>query len=201
MSKKQQIVYPIRNSLYLSITDRCTLVCDFCPKTHGDYHVQGYDLEMDHRPDVDEILQSIPDLQAYDEIVFCGFGEPTLRLKTLLLVARDLKHKGKQIRLNTDGLGSLVHKRNILPELSEVVDRLSISMNAQNEDVYNRHCQPQLPGSYQAMLEFIGQAPQYIEDVTVTAINGLDGVDIDMCRRQAREMGVKFRQREMDRVG
>jgi len=201
MSSLQQIAYPIRNSLYLSINDRCTLVCDFCPKTHGDYQVQGYDLEMNHRPGVEEILRNIPELEPYDEIVFCGYGEPTLRLKTLISVAHELKHKGMQIRLNTDGLGNLVHKRNILPDLSGVIDRVSISMNAQNEEVYNRHCQPQLAGSYQAMLEFVRQAPGYINDVTVTAINGLAGVDIELCRQLAEEMGVKFRERELDRVG
>lgn len=198
---KQQIAYAIRNSLYLSITDRCTLVCEFCPKTLGDYQVQGYDLTMDHRPEVDEILQNLPDLEPYDEIVFCGFGEPTLRLKTLLAVAAEIKKRNKRIRLNTDGLGNLVHKRNILPELGNVIDSLSISMNAQNEEVYNRHCQPQLPGSYQAMLEFTRQAAEYIDEVTVTAINGLEGVDIDACNQIAERLGVKFRQRELDRVG
>jgi len=198
---KQQIAYPIRNSLYLSITDRCTLVCEFCPKTHGDYQVQGYDLSMDHRPEVDEILQSLPDLEAYDEIVFCGFGEPTLRLKTLLAVAQEIKKQEKKIRLNTDGLGNLVNKRNILPELGAVIDSVSISLNAQKEEVYNQHCQPQLSGSYQAMLEFTRQAPRYIDEVTVTAINGLEGVDIDACKHMAEKLGVKFRQRELDRVG
>ena len=198
---KQQIAYSIRNSLYLSITDRCTLVCEFCPKTHGDYHVQGFDLEMNHRPEVEEILQSLPDLESYDEIVFCGFGEPTLRLKTLLAVATEIKKQGKKIRLNTDGLGNLVNKRNILPELGAVIDSVSISLNAQNEEVYNQHCRPQLPGSWQAMLDFVKQAPTYIDDVTVTAINGLDNVDIGACRQMAAEMGVKFRQRELDRVG
>ncbi len=197
----QQIAYPIRNSLYLSITDRCTLVCEFCPKTHGDYHVQGYDLEMNHRPEVEEILQNLPDLEPYDEIVFCGFGEPTLRLKTLLAVAAEIRKRGKKIRLNTDGLGNLVNKRNILPDLGAVIDSVSVSLNAQNEAVYNQHCQPQLTGSYQAMLEFVRIAPQYIEDVTVTAIHGLDNVDIEACRQMARELGVKFRQRELDRVG
>jgi len=198
---KQQIAYPIRNSLYLSITDRCTLVCDFCPKTHGDHHVQGYDLTMDHRPGIEEILQSLPDLKPYDEIVFCGFGEPTLRLKTLLAVASEIKKQGKKVRLNTDGLGNLVNKHNILPKLGAVIDSVSISLNAQNEQVYNQHCQPQLPGSYQAMLEFIRQAPDYIDDVTVTAIKGLEGVDITACQQLAEELGVKFRQRELDRVG
>ena len=197
----QQISYQIGNALYPSINDRCTLECQFCPKTRGDLHVQGYDLTMDHRPTAREIIDSVDNPAAYDEIVFCGYGEPTLRLKTLLEVARELKKHHALIRLNTDGLGNLVHKRNILPELSEVVDAVSISMNAQDEATYNRHCQPQLPGSYEAMLDFVRLAPAYIKKVTASAIHGLDGVDIAACRARAAALGVNFRQRELDRVG
>ena len=158
-------------------------------------------MTMDHRPTAREIIDSVDNPAAYDEIVFCGYGEPTLRLKTLLEVARELKKHHALIRLNTDGLGNLVHKRNILPELSEVVDAVSISMNAQDEATYNRHCQPQLPGSYEAMLDFVRLAPAYIKKVTASAIHGLDGVDIAACRARAAALGVNFRQRELDRVG
>jgi len=197
----QQISYQIGQSLYLSINDRCTLVCEFCPKTQGDLHVQGYDLTMDHRPTVQEILASIDAPQSYKEVVFCGYGEPTLRLKTLLEVGKSLKRQGAHVRLNTDGLGNLVHKRNILPELAGVIDAVSVSLNAQNEIIYNQHCQPQLAGSYQAMLDFLAMAPAYITSVTATAINGLQGVDIEACREIANKLGVHFRQRELNVVG
>lgn len=197
----QQISYQIENSLYLSINDRCTLVCEFCPKTRGDLHVKGYDLTMDHRPSAGEIIESVSKPSSYKEIVFCGYGEPTLRLKTLLEVGAELKKQQASIRLNTDGLGNLVHKRNILPDLAGVVDSVSVSLNAQNAEIYNKHCQPQLPGSYQAMLEFLRLAPTYISHVTATAINGLQGVDIAACRKIAENSGVGFRQRELDLVG
>jgi len=197
----QQISYQIGQSLYLSINDRCTLVCEFCPKTQGDLHVQGYDLTIDHRPTVQEILASIDAPRSYKEVVFCGYGEPTLRLKTLLEVGESLKRQGAHVRLNTDGLGNLVHKRNILPELGEVIDAVSVSLNAQNEFIYNRHCQPQLAGSYLAMLDFLAMAPASIANVTATAINGLEGVDIKACREIANKLGVHFRQRELNVVG
>lgn len=198
----QQVSYQIGDAMYLSITDRCTLVCEFCPKTQGILEVQGYDLSMDHRPEVDEIVASIDDPARYSEVVFCGYGEPTLRLKTLLAVGERLKAKGARLRLNTDGLGNLVHKRNILPELGTVIDSVSVSLNAQDEATYNRHCQPQLSGSYAAMLAFLREAPEHIEQVTATAIDGLPGVDIEACRRLAeQDLGVMFRRRVLDRVG
>ena len=197
-----QIAYPIRNSLYLNITDRCTLECRFCPKhTAQGPVVHEYDLSLDHRPEVEEIIAAIGDPSRYEEIVFCGFGEPTLRLKVLLEVARWIKRHGGKVRVNTDGLANLVNKRNVLPEMQGLVDSLSVSLNAQNQEVYARHCQPALPGSWQALLDFLTEAPKYIPKVTATAIDGLEGVDIQACEKLAAERGVAFRRRELDKVG
>jgi len=197
----QQVSYQIDNNLYLSITDRCTLECAFCPKTLGDMSVKGYDLTFDHRPTAEEIIAAIDDPARYDEVVFCGYGEPTMRLNVLLEVARDIKSRGGRVRLNTDGLSNLVHKQNTLPELAECVDALSVSLNAQNQEGYDRHCRPNLPGSYEAMLAFLREAPKYFKDVTATAIDGLEGVDISACEAIARKMGVKFRRRVLNDVG
>lgn len=197
----QQITYQIDNNLYLSITDRCTLECAFCPKTHGDMRVKGYDLTFDHRPTAKEIIAAIEDPSRYDEVVFCGYGEPTMRLNVLLEVAHNIKARGGRVRLNTDGLSNLVHKHDTLPELSECVDALSVSLNAQNQEVYDRHCRPNLPGSYEAMLAFLREAPKYIKRVTATAIDGLDGVDIPACEAIAQQMGVEFHRRVLNEVG
>ena len=203
MMKKptQTIAYPIRDHLYLSITDRCTLACRFCPKTLGNMQVHDYDLSMDHRPSVQEIIDAMGDITGYAGVVFCGYGEPTLRLKVLLEVAREIKRQGGHVRVNTDGLANRVNKRNVLPEMAGLVDALSVSLNAQDEATYNRHCDPALPGSWQSVVDFLTLAPQWIPDVTATAIHGLPGVDIDACRELAEHCGAGFRQRELDRVG
>ncbi len=197
----QTISYEIEGRLYLSITNRCTLVCDFCPKTLGHPEVKGYNLTMDQRPSAAEIIESIGDPSSYPEIIFCGFGEPTMRLKTLIKVAKFITSKGVHVRVNTDGLANLVHKRNVLPELGEYIDAISVSMNAQNSTIYNRHCQPALPNSYASMLDFLTLAPHYIDDVTATALDGLEGVDIDACEQLAAQCGVKFRKRMLNQVG
>jgi TatD family-associated radical SAM protein len=89
----------------------------------------------------------------------------------------------------------------VLPELAECVDALSNSMNAHCETVYNRHGEPAMPGSFQAMLDFLGLVPRYIADVSASAINGLEGVDIEACRRMAEQRGVRFKRRVLDNVG
>ncbi len=197
------IAYELHGNCYLNITDHCTLRCAFCPKFNKTFEVQGYDLRLKFEPSVDEILAAVGDPSRYKEIVFCGLGEPTLRLDVLLQVARQLKQQGAKIRLNSDGLASLVHGRDVAPELAGLVDALSISMNAQNEAVYNRHCRPkkEYPGAYQAMLEFASKAKAFVPSVTLTAIDGLDGVDVEACGKIASELGVQFRGRKLDVVG
>ncbi|MBV1950805.1 MAG: TatD family nuclease-associated radical SAM protein [Cycloclasticus sp.] len=195
------LVYDIGNSRYVNLSDRCSLRCQFCPKTHHKLQLNEYDLTLEKRPTTQAIIGELGDPTQFDEVVFCGFGESTLRLKELISVATFVKNNGGSVRLNTDGLGSLVNKRNILPELSTCVDALCVSMNAQDEDIYNRHCQPTLKGSYVAMLEFLADAPNYIQQVTATAIDGLEGVNIKTCEALAAERGVSFRRRELDVVG
>lgn len=197
----QTLAYPIDDRLYLNITDRCTLRCAFCPKYNDSREVRGYDLTLDHRPEVDEITAAIGDPTAYREVVFCGYGEPTLRLKTLLAVAAWIKARGGRVRVNTDGLANRVHKRDVLPELAGLVDALSVSLNAQDEATYIRHCRPTLPDSYAAVQDFLARAPRHVPQVTATAIAGLEGVDIAACERLASSLGVTFRRRELDRVG
>lgn len=194
-------IYQIRNSLYVNLTDRCTLTCQFCPKHNGSTTVREHELSLNQLPSAETIIALIQDPSRYDEIVFCGYGEPTLRLKALLEIAHWVKQQGGKTRVNTDGLGSLVNKRNIVPELAECIDSLSISLNAQNESVYQKHCQPALANSYQAVQAFIQQAAAQIDDVQVSAINGLEGVDVAKCREIVESLGAEFKQRELDVVG
>ncbi|QYJ98394.1 TatD family nuclease-associated radical SAM protein [Shewanella alkalitolerans] len=195
------LVYDIRNSRYLNITGRCTLRCQFCPKHNGSKQVHEYQLDLDHQPKADELIPLLGEVSQFDEYVFCGYGEPTLNLNTLLSVAREIKRRGGKVRVNTDGLGNLFHRRNILPELAEVVDALSISLNADTEAAYLKHCQPKLKGSYQALWDFIRMAPRYIDQVQVSAIEGLEGVDIDRCRALVLDAKAQFKHRKLGVVG
>jgi len=196
------LAYELHGNIYLNITYHCTLRCGFCPKFNGTWQVQGYDLLIKREPTAAEVLEAVGDVTRYKQVVFCGLGEPTLRLEVLLEVARELKAQGASIRINTDGLASLVHKRDVTPELAGLVDALSISMNAQNEAVYIQHTRPKLDGAYDAMLDFAKRAKQYVPEVSLTAINGLEGVDVVACREIAeQQVGIEFRQRELDVVG
>lgn len=195
------LAYPIGDRLYLNVTDRCTLVCSFCPKHNGTRQVHEHDLTLANFPTVEELVDAVGDPRPWQEVVFCGYGEPTLRLKVVLAVAEIIKSQGGRVRLNTDGLACLVHKKDVLPDMAGRIDALSVSLNAQNEETYIRHCLPTLPDSYAAVLDFLARAPAFVPDVTATAIDGLAGVDIPACQALAARLGVKFRTRYLDVVG
>jgi TatD DNase family protein len=195
------ISYPLHGNLYLNITNRCTLRCRFCPKFNKVWDVQSYNLRLTREPNAQELLTAIGDPTRFDQIVFCGLGEPTMKLDTLLTVAEGVKREGGEVRLNTDGLANMVYERDVIPQLAENVDEVSVSMNAHNPERYQYHCRPLFNDAYEHMLEFVAEAGKRFSKVSVTALEGLDGVDIDTCRRLAEKLGVRYRNRILGQVG
>jgi TatD DNase family protein len=195
-----QITYPIRNSLYLNITNRCTAACTFCVRYHTDF-VKGHNLRLREEPTADELIKEIGDPKNYAEIVFCGYGEPLLRLDVVKAVAAEVKRRGGKVRIDTNGHANLIHRRNVLPELAGLVDAVSVSLNAQNAELYNKVSQPTFGiETYEAVKEFIRESKKHIPDVTATVVS-LPDVDVDACRIIAGELGAKFRVREHNVVG
>jgi TatD DNase family protein len=200
LPEQGRITYPIRNSLYLNITNRCTAACTFCVRYHTDF-VKGHNLRLAGEPTAEALLQEIGDPTRFAEVVFCGYGEPLLRLDVVKAVAGEVKRRGGKVRIDTNGHANLIHKRNVLPELAGLVDAVSVSLNAQNDEVYEKLTQPQFgSAAYGAVKEFIREAKKYIPDVTATVVSA-PGVDVDACRKIAEELGAKFRVREYNVVG
>ncbi len=201
VDEEVRVAYRIRNSLYLNITNRCTNSCVFCAK-RSDFHVKGHYLRLPAEPSVEEVLAEVGDPARFEEIVFCGFGEPLLRLEAVKEIAKALKEKGATVRVNTDGLANLVHGRNILPELAGRVDALSVSLNAPDAQGYARICPSRYGGAaHPAILSFLREAGRHVPSVTATAV-ALPGLDHEAVRRLAESIpGVSFRLRAYDEVG
>ena len=195
-----EIAYQIRDSLYLNITNRCTNSCPFCAKNR-EYVVKGHYLELPREPSTEEIIAAIGDPSPYDEVVFCGFGEPLTRLDTVKAVAKWLKERDTKVRINTDGLANMIHKRNVLPELKGLIDNISVSLNAESTELYNKVCRPPFDGAYEGVKAFIVEAKKYIPHVTASIV-GLPSVDAEKCREIVEEeLGVEFRLRPYNEVG
>lgn len=195
-----EIAYKIRNSLYLNITNRCSNHCIFCAK-FTDVIVKGHYLGLQEEPTAQEVIAAIGDPSPYDEVVFCGYGEPLLRLALIKEVAGWLKQQGCKVRINTDGQANLVHGRNILPELDGLVDALSVSLNAPDAQQYEELCQtPYGAEGFEAVKDFLKKAAASVPEVVASAVT-YPGVDIEACRQLAKSLGVQFRAREYNEVG
>jgi len=200
VDQRTRIAYTIRNSLYLNVTNRCTNRCTFCAK-FKDFTVKGHQLCLEHEPGAAEVIAAIGDPSSYDEVVFCGYGEPLLRLDLVKEVAAWLKARGATVRINTDGQANLVHGRDILPDLAGLVDTLSVSLNAPDAATYQRVCRSACgEAGYPAILDFLRRARLHIPSVIATAVT-LPGIDIAACRKVAEELGVGFRERIYNEVG
>ncbi len=189
------LVYTIRDRLYINLTNRCTAHCVFCRRETSPV-ASGHDLRLQSEHEVAEYMEAIGDPTRFAEIIFCGFGEPTLRLGELLEIGRNLKAKGSRLRMNTNGHGNLVHGRDIVPELAAVLDEVSVSIDAGDAASYTRIVRPDFgPDSFQAVIDFVRACKGRIPRVTLTAVE-LPNFDLTPVEKLARELGVDFRARE-----
>lgn len=193
------ILYTYKNQVYANITNRCNCRCRFCIRSHEDAIGDATSLWHKQDPTPQEIKEAMDafDFHGYKELVYCGYGEPTCALETLIDTARYAKeHYGLSIRVNTNGLGSLQHGRDIVPELAQVVDCVSISLNAPDEAAYNDVTRPTLPGAYQAMLDFAVQAARQIPEVRFTIVDVLPEEEIQASKDLAASLHIPLRIRK-----
>lgn len=199
--KNASIVYWLGNNLYLNITNKCHNNCYFCIRNFRN-GVGGFRLKLENEPTVNEViseLQNVINKRNWSEIVFCGFGEPLERLNVLLQVCRWIrKFYGKPvtIRIDTNGQGYLINVgRDVVKELKDAgVDKVSISLNAQDSKTYNQVCKPFFNKAFESILEFTIKAKEVFK-VEITAV-AIPEVDIEKVRRIADSLNVNFRLRE-----
>ncbi len=194
------IAYPIKNGLYINMTNRCTNSCTFCVRTTTDFGM-GYDLWLEKEPTVDETVKDIFDkeVEKYDELVFCGYGEPTERFDDMLEVIRRVREKCPiKVRLNTNGHANLIAGRDVTSEMEGLIDIVSISLNAPNAKEYNELCRCKYgEEGFDAMIDFAKKAKRYVPEVVLSIVDVMNEEDTKKCRAIAEEAGVKFRIREL----
>ena len=199
----KQIVYRFNNALYINLTNRCPNSCVFCIKTKFAMRFDKYDLNLQgQEPSSEEVISVLQKEMAQEpvkEIVFCGYGEPTMRLKVLLETAQKVKQLYPQIklRLNTIGLGSLVNGRDISGELAQNIDEISISLNSPDAQEWQKIVRPNpkyAAQGYQAMLDFVRACAPKMN--TIVSIVDKQNIDIEKTKKLAQSLGAKLRVRE-----
>ena len=201
LDEPSKIAYEIRDSLYLNITNRCTNSCYFCVRNQTSF-VKGHNLKLDEEPSVDEIIKAVNGAKKYREIVFCGYGEPTLRLDAIKEAAGALKARGNvKIRVVTNGHGDLINSRKISKELAGLVDKVSVSLNTDTAEAYYKYCKPEFgPDTYGGVIDFIKDCVRNKIEVEVTCLD-LPGVDLKRFKTIAKELGGVFRLRSLGVTG
>jgi TatD family-associated radical SAM protein len=193
--KKMTITYELGKSLYVNITNRCSNACTFCVRK-DEPTINGVDdLWLETEPTKEEILEDIlkRDLEKYKELVFCGYGEPTYRLDEICEIAKEVKkHYAIPIRINTNGHGNLIFKRDMTPLLKDAIDVVSISLNAKNKKEYDQICRPVFEDAYEGLLEFARLAGKYTK-VIFTIVDILPEEDQEACRRISESVGAELR--------
>ena len=188
------IAYEMWGNLYLNITNRCTNECSFCVRHQSDT-LWGYNLKLVSEPTVEDIVDAVGDPTRFNEVVFCGYGEPTVRLDVLLQVGARLRQAGARVRLDTNGHGNLIWNRNIAPDLKEAVDAVSVSLNAQDAETYADICKPTFgERAFDHVVSFIRECKRAGLEVGASVV-AVPGVDVEAVRRLTREMGVPLRVR------
>ncbi|CDZ23297.1 radical SAM protein [[Clostridium] cellulosi] len=194
------ITYRLGDSLYVNMTNRCSNRCDFCIRNYGDGIGGSGDLWLDREPTVDETVQDIlKNVSGCKELVFCGYGEPLMRLDDVIAVIKAVKPKiGIPVRINTNGQADLIHGRQTAKELAGLVDTVSISLNAPNAKEYEALCHSDYgEKAFDAILKYAADCKKYIPNVVFSVVDVMDKEDIEKCRKIAEDIGVIFRVREM----
>ena len=194
------IVYTFENQVYLNITNACPCRCTFCIRNNGDSVGEATTLWFDHNPTIQEIKSEIDkfDFSKYNNsIIICGYGEPTCALDNMIEACKHLKSKGINIRLNTNGLSDLINKRETAKEICQVIDSVSISLNAPTAEKYNEVTRPSFgEKSFDAMLKFAKECKEYGIPVKLTVVDVISKEDIEDCKKLCEEIDIPLRVRE-----
>jgi len=192
---KLSYTYQIGESLYVNVTNRCNADCVFCDRK-GEAVINGYKLKMSklEEPEAEVYISEIGDPKKYQEIVFCGYGEPTIRWEVVKQVAKYVKENGGKTRMNSNGHGNFINKRDITPELKDAIDTISISLNSTDKTQYAKLMRVD-ESLHAEMIDFAQKAKLFTH--VVMSIVGLSSVDTENAKQFViNQIGVDFRERE-----
>ena len=193
------IFYPIGDSLYVNLTNKCPCRCVFCVREEHETVGNNNSLWLDHDPSMEEIKADLErfNLDEYKEIVFCGFGEPMMRMDDLIETAKYIKSKADiKTRINTNGLGDLIHEKNTAECIKDCIDSVSISLNAPDKESYCRVTRPKFgEQSFEAMLKFAEECRACGINIAFSVVDEITPEEIEKSKELAESLGVKLRVR------
>ncbi len=194
---KDIYTYQIGKNLYINLTNRCTNRCTFCVR-NGKETYEGYPLWLkEGEPTVEQVISGIGDPKNYDEVVFCGFGEPTYRLDAMLKICDYVHENGGRTRVNTNGHGALIADMGIAEKLKGKLDGVNISLNASSKEKYDALCRPKIEGAFEGLLAFARDCKRCGVNAWFSVVDCIGEEEVAACARLAKEIGLPLRVRPM----
>lgn len=193
------ILYEVHNNLYVNLTNKCPCACTFCLRQNRDEMNHSGSLWLHGKePTLDEVKAEFEkfDMSKYDEVVFCGFGEPTERLDVMLDTAAFIKERyNKTIRVNTNGLGDLVNDKDTAPLYKGLVNIVSISLNTPNPERYLELTRSKFGiKSFDAVIKFAKNVREYVDKVVLTTVETtLTKEEEQECEKICQNIGAVYR--------
>lgn len=192
--RKDTYVYVLEGKIYLNLTNKCSNGCDFCVRNERASYYGNYLWLQKGEPTAAQVIAQINglgDLTRFKEAVFCGFGEPTYRMDVLSEVADFLHEKGLSVRLNTNGQGNLINKRDIIPELVGKIDLVNVSLNASCYEKYQKICRSMFrEAGFDGMVEFAKNCKRQGVAVRFSIVDCIGEDEVEACKRLAQSVNV-----------
>ena len=186
--------YTIGNKIYVNLTNRCSNDCEFCVRRTDAFKEIG--LWLEHEPTAEEVINSFENLDAAEEVVFCGYGEPMYRLGVMLEVAEYVKGKGKPTRVNTNGQAALILGEGVPEKLCGKLDTVNVSLNATTAKGYQELCHSEFgEKAFYAMLDFAKECKKYVPKVVFSIVDVVGEEEVARARDIAAAVGVDLRVR------
>ena len=192
-NRKDTYVYELDGNVYINLTNKCSNGCEFCVRNERASYYGNYLWIRHGDPSAEKVIAELDkkDFAAYKELVFCGFGEPAYKVAEMLKIAEYAHSRGLKTRLNTNGQGNLINKRDIVPELKGKIDLVNVSLNAPDAESYQKICHSQYRlDAFPALIEFAKSCVRNGVACRFSVVDCIGEEAVESCRRLAESTGV-----------
>ncbi len=193
-NRKDTYLYTLDGNLYVNLTNKCSNACDFCVRNERTSYYGNYLWLRHGDPTAEKVISAangMGDLSRFKEVVFCGFGEPTYKVAEMVALCDYFHEKGLKTRLNTNGQGNLINKRDIVPDLKDKIDFVNISLNASCYEKYQPICRSQFRESgFEGMIEFAKICKRNGVPCRFSIVDCIGEAEVEACKRLAESVRI-----------
>ena len=195
-NRKDTYAYMLDGNLYINLTNKCSNGCDFCVRNERSSYYGNYLWLRHGEPTADKVIAQVKgfgDIKRFKEVVFCGFGEPTYKVAEMVALCDYFHEKGLATRLNTNGQGNMINKRDIVPELKGKIDLVNVSLNASCKEKYQKICRSQYgENGFEGMIEFAKACKKEGVPVRFSIVDCIGEEEVNACKKLCESINISL---------